>query len=245
MLDGGATSATIGAITLRDVAVTMTNKNREVHFRPVPSCNDFAAAVAAAEASTVSNDEPSTAATASQTPQQEGGAAGEVPHNDQDAAENSEQELAEAPGASKKADTNGAADDALEPDSEHATTASDSATEAPLATPGSVRPQPGAQKRAKQPHAGMVGRPGRLHVALGGVAVILALLLAALVYWRCCGNNSSQTAWEYTELVEHKVGHLSEPDVDGGDGTEGFYLATRARSRHNSVDTTLSMPSAA
>lgn len=46
-LDGGPDTATIGAITIRDVAVTFDNDQRELRFRPVHSCLEFSAALLA------------------------------------------------------------------------------------------------------------------------------------------------------------------------------------------------------
>lgn len=53
VLDGGPATATIGAITIRDVAVTFDNTQRQLRFRPVQSCADFSAAVLAFEDGTV------------------------------------------------------------------------------------------------------------------------------------------------------------------------------------------------
>lgn len=52
ILDGGPGTATIGAVTIRDVAVTFDNTQRQLTFRPVHSCADFSASVLASEEGT-------------------------------------------------------------------------------------------------------------------------------------------------------------------------------------------------
>ena len=53
LLDGGPSTATIGAITIRDVAVTFDNAQQQLSFRPVHSCVDFTDDVRISEASWV------------------------------------------------------------------------------------------------------------------------------------------------------------------------------------------------
>lgn len=222
MLDGGATAATIGAITLRDVAVTMDKKRREVHFRPVPSCNDFAGSIAAIESETSSSG--STVADRSAET-----GAGKVPEGGD----------AQQTGEAASALTNNPTKDSVSPGAEtqadgdagisNSGTASDTATEPPIASASAPVEHSAAKENTDNTHQGVklpqdsVDRQQRLYVALGGMGGILALVLAAIAYWWFCGGgrNGSQGKWDYAELVDNKVGCLSGLDVDDIDDNDG------------------------
>lgn len=271
MLDGGATSATIGAITLRDVVVTMDNKNREVHFRPVPSCNDFAGAVTAAESGATKIGARATAtaaaagaAVAAQSPLAKDTEAADAPEQGEDGADSRKGQSVKKPKTKPKAEPEEPVDTEPEPPVSDATakakpsTASDTATEAPMATAVTPLPQSSSEQRTKQPKQAAaapsedrVGRKQRLYVALGGVGGILVLVAAALAYWRFCGGGRSgnNVDWDYTELVEHKVGRLFELDIDKtdmNDGSEAYAPSGLARHTHaRSSMETISLASAA
>jgi hypothetical protein len=217
-----------------------------VHFRLLPSCNEFGGTVTGADPGAVS--EAAAAMSPGSTSEQQSGVSGHSatePNTEESGAHSTQKDAKGAAPEDLKSEPQGTSGGSVE-GTEHGTTASDA----------EIQAQSDVDQHPGQSHQGItasqtlsevpVNRQERLFVALGGTAVIFVIISVAILYWHFCGGGSrhSRAEWDYTELIENKVGRWFGLDVDDTactDGTETLVSSARARSanstRHNSLET--------
>eukprot|EP00892_Ulva_mutabilis_P012167 jgi/Ulvmu1/9322/UM050_0071.1 len=199
-LDGGPEGATIGAITIRDVAVTFDNGQRELRFRPVPSCREFTEAYA---------DMTSLQTTPA-------GQQRDAPNPPAEALKDSEAgtEADAVHAAGSLSPTSAVAQGAPPPDERHhgpaqpptsvateSTGGSTASIEMPSATGPDSAPDNGS--RGDDSLLAGVGESIRRH--LRAIRLALGLLLAAIVgVLLCIWHRRRPRAKGYTELVESR-----------------------------------------